>query len=113
MWIDQPLYGLLCMSASGSLPNGGLPIAMSKKPPGTSKSSKPWLRTLAEGYSPAAMRLVIGSSSTPNSCAVARIDLGIRPKKLPDPTEGSSTRPRVAPSRSSTEYMALTTTGLV
>lgn len=58
--------------------------------------------------------LVMRSSSTPCSADALRMPCGMRPKKLPTPTDGSMTRPPVKPSRSSACcHMAETICGLV
>ena len=64
------------------------------------------LRMVASGFSAAAMRALIGSSSTPDTCAWA--SSGMPAMKLPVPHPGSSTWIGVLP-MSSASHMALTT----
>lgn len=81
-------------------------MARSNDPCWMVQSARSALRIVAYGFSAAAMRALIGSSSTPDTCAAT--SSGMPAMKLPVPHPGSSTWMGVGP-MSSASHMALTT----
>jgi len=101
--------GLCRGSCSRTSANGTFPIAASKYPSGSGVCANDSARIVAWGWIACAIRAVLGSSSTPVSCAPA----GASPMNVPAPAPGSSTRPAWNPRSVSVCHIACAIAGSV